>query len=249
MAIKTVLNPSYDFLKDFVDTLPQQFSREGRYVHKGRNEIKVFETKGLLLNVKRYRIPLWINRVAYTFFRAPKAERAYQYALRLRQKKIDTPEPVAYLIEKKGGLLSFSYFVSIQVPYTRRFYEFGNAPLAGNEEIIRAFARYTAKLHEAGIYHRDYSPGNILFDLVEGKPEFCIVDINRMEFGEVSLKKGCANFARLWGQKHFFLLLACEYAKARHFDENECCRMVLEYRRRHWVQHIKKRPAEFQLDL
>lgn len=32
-------------------------------------------------------------------------------------------------------------------------------PLTGNEDLLRAFARYTAALHEAGICHQDYSPG------------------------------------------------------------------------------------------
>ncbi len=249
MSVKTVINPRYENLRDFITSLPGEFTRGGQYVHKGRNEIKVFEAGGLHLNVKRYRIPLFINRLIYAYFRAPKAERAYTYALRLLEKQIRTPEPVAYMIEKKNGILGYSYFISIQMPYSRRFYEFGDAPLTGNEDIIRAFARYTASLHEAGIYHKDYSPGNILFDTVEGKPEFCIVDINRMEFGKVDIKKGCANFARLWGQKHFFLLLACEYAKARGFDETECCRLVMDFRKKHWSTLSKKKAVKFRLEL
>jgi len=55
--------------------------------------------------------------------------------------------------------------------------------------------------------HRDYSPGNILFDKIDGEYHFMLVDINRMSFGKISIDMGCANFARLWGQKAFFELL------------------------------------------
>ena len=43
-----------------------------------------------------------------------------------------------------------------------------------------------------------------------------------MHFGEVDIKKGCANFARLWGQTPFFILLGKEYARSRGMDEEEC---------------------------
>ncbi len=52
-----------------------------------------------------------------------------------------------------------------------------------------------------------------------------------MHFGEVDIKKGCANFARLWGQTPFFILLGKEYARSRGMDEEECVRLVLHYRR------------------
>lgn len=68
--------------------------------------------------------------------------------------------------------------------------------------------------------HRDYSPGNILFDKIDGEYHFMLVDINRMSFGKISIDMGCANFARLWGQKAFFELLAREYARARNTDEH-----------------------------
>lgn len=91
----------------------------------------------------------------------------------------------------------------MQSPYQRNFYEFGNADVERCKDLIIAFAQYTANLHQAGIMHRDYSPGNILFDQIDGEYHFMLVDINRMTFGEISVDMGCANFARLWGQKAF----------------------------------------------
>jgi serine/threonine protein kinase len=115
-------------------------------------------------------------------------------------------------------------------------YEFRHHPLEGYEPIVQAFAQFTAHMHEEGILHRDYSPGNILFDVDEkGQVHFEIVDINRMVFDKpVGLERACRNFCRLWGKEDFFRLLATEYAKARGFDETECTRLTIKYWKRFW---------------
>lgn len=249
MRRQIVLHPAYQHLQSFINRLPEIFLSEGEYLHDGRNKIKIFVDEGLKMNVKRYRIPLFFNRFVYLYLRKTKAERAYEYALRLRQMGINTPSPIAYILEKKGGLLGYSYFVSLQMDYPRRFYEFGKASLTEeNINILKEFGRYTARLHEQGVFHQDYSPGNILFDIHAGKPEFCIVDINRMFFGPVSLKKGCGNFARLWGSPDMFRLMATAYAETRGMDTATVCNEVLKARRTYWQKAIRKRPAEFPLE-
>ena len=57
------INPEYNYLENFVLSLPNRFEKDGR------NKIKVFEESGLSLNVKSYKIPIFFNRIAYTFFR------------------------------------------------------------------------------------------------------------------------------------------------------------------------------------
>ena len=71
-----------------------------------------------------------------------------------------------------------------------------------------------AELHEAEVYHADFSPGNVLYDRTEEGVRFSLIDINRMYFGPVSLKRGCANFSRLWGREAAFHLMAETYARA-----------------------------------
>jgi glycosyltransferase involved in cell wall biosynthesis len=232
----------------FAASIPFLFDKGGRTIYRQRNEIKVFDVDGTLLNVKRYRTPHFPNRIAYTFFRPSKAERAFRYALRLRAEEIETPEPVACILTKKNGLIHYTYYISKQVPYERTMYEFGTGGIAGREHILKAFARYTAKLHQSGVYHKDYSPGNILFRETDGEVRFCLVDINRMQFGNVSVQKGCANFARLWGQEPMFRLLAREYARARQADENDCVRRILHGRDKFWNSFTRKRPLPFPPD-
>jgi len=247
--MKIVVNPTYDHLRGFIESIPNSFETEGRIIYSGRNLIKVMEVDGIEINVKRYGIPAFVNRVVYSFFRVPKGRRAFEYPQMLLQKGFETPVPIAYIEQRRCGLIDYSYFVSMQSPYQRNFYEFGNADIEHCKDVVIEFARYTAELHQAGIMHRDYSPGNILFDKINGKYHFMLVDINRMSFGRISVEMGCANFARLWGQKAFFRLLAKEYAQARHADEAYCVERVLSYRKKFWTYFAKKHTVKYNLEL
>jgi tRNA A-37 threonylcarbamoyl transferase component Bud32 len=232
--MKIIINPDFIDLKDFVLNLPSFFEKEGKTIYKGRNELKVFEVNGIEVNVKKYRIPIFINQFAYSFIRKSKAERAYKNALEVISRGFDTPAPIAYIEEKKWGLLHESYFICLQCPYTRMFREFADdADITGKEHIIKALGRYAAKMHEKGIYHLDFSVGNILFEDTPAGTAFSIVDLNRMKVCEVNLAFGCKNFERLRGKKEFFEILAKAYAKERKFDEAKCVELTLKYNAEH----------------
>ena len=244
--MKLIVNPAYKCYESFVNQVPHIFSSEGKTIYKSRNEIKVFTIDGIEINVKRYKVPIFINRLIYTFLREPKAVRAYEYAVRLKEKGFETPEPIAYILFKKNGLLEDSYFISIQSSY-QTLYKVGQTPAVENEDVYRALGAYVAELHEAGIYHADFSPGNVLYTYTNEGIRFSLIDINRMRFGEVPLKKGCANFARLWGQEAAFHMMAASYAKVRRFDPAVCLRWVLYYRDRFWKKYARKHEIEFEL--
>lgn len=244
--MKEVINPAYLRYEDFVRRVPRIFEKEGRTIYKARNEIKVFEVDGVELNVKRYKVPALFNRIVYRFFRQPKAVRAYEYAQRLVDKGFETPAPVAYILFMENGLLSYSYFISFQSSY-KTLYEIGQRPVGENEDIFRALGTYMAELHEAEIYHADFSPGNVLYCRSGQEVKFSLIDINRMYFGPVSLKRGCANFARLWGQEAAFPIMAKTYAETRRLDVDECLRWVLYYRNRFWEKYASRHEVEFEL--
>ena len=81
---KIILNPQYKSLYTFIETLPQNFNAGGEIVQDRRNTIKKFKVNGLEINVKRYRVPILINRIAYRFFRKSKAVKAYFNSLEFR---------------------------------------------------------------------------------------------------------------------------------------------------------------------
>ena len=70
-----------------------------------------------------------------------------------------------------------------------------------------------------------------------------------MRFGEVDIRRGCANFARLWGQPRMFEILAEEYAAARGFDASECLRLMMAARRRFWSRFVRRHKVKYDLKL
>lgn len=236
-----VINPKYESLRNWIESIPSDFSSTGEVIYSARNVIRKVSHDGQAYCIKRYHIPHGLNRIIYGFFRKPKAIRAYEYAERLKQLGVATPEPVAVLLCDKANndktarqLIGYSYLVTPMSSLTRNFYEFRDGKTESKEELIRAFARFTAKLHKAGVVHKDYSPGNILFDKVNGEWQFEIVDINRMRFGKVGMRRGCRNFCRLWGKRDFFEILSDEYAKTMGYDPEKCLHEILKGRENFW---------------
>lgn len=229
--MKFILNPEFEHLRPFLKDLPQRFNQEGEVIQDKRNTIKVFHINGLDVNVKRYRVPLFINRIIYTFFRKTKASKAYFNALEVLKRGFETPCSIAYIEQYRAGLLHWSYYISLQCPFHQEMRDYYFGPLSGNEVLIKHFARYTAALHENGICHEDYSPGNVLIGQHEGKYQFSLVDINRMKFKAMSLKEGCRNLKRMFENDELYIFLAQEYARSRNFTPQECIRWILHYNR------------------
>lgn len=227
--MKRQLNTEYHFLEPFLNALPARFESEGKTIYKGRNELKVFEVDGFQLNVKSYRVPNLLKRIMYSFFRQSKAKRAYNNAQFLLSKGFETPQPVAYLECFSHGLLRESFFMSLQSSYGGLIKEFSDgSSIVGREDLIVSFGKLIAKVHNAGILHLDLSGGNVLIQKMEDGYHFSLIDLNRMKFQEIGMKKGCQNFNRLRGNNDFFRLLAETYAKERGFNVQACTNIVLK---------------------
>lgn len=238
--MKLVLNPSYRRLEKFMQELPLSFPTLGECIYKARNELRRFSYEGQSYVVKGYKVPLLVNRVAYTFFRPGKAKRAYEYALRLRAMGIETPAPVAYIEIKRGGLLWHSYFVSENCPYPRMMREFDSGGVAGREDILKAFAAFTVDVHKKGVQHLDYSAGNILFDKQGDQIRFSILDLNRMRFVPMTPKMCLANFSRFCHDEVIVRYVVGEYARLRGWDEETSVKEALVSYREFWSRIERK---------
>lgn len=237
-----VVNSAYESLREWIESVPALFSQSGEVIYDARNQIRLMRApEGTEVCVKRFHKPRFFNRIGYTFFRDPKAQRAYENALHLLSKGIATPAPIGYILCGEG-LLEESYLITLKSTLQRNFYEFGDGNITGKEDILLSFAHYTAKAHEAQIYHLDYSPGNILFDQIDGKWQFEMIDLNRLEtHSRVDLQKGSSNFARLWGKEELHRIIVTEYAHTRGFDATRCLDIALHSREKFW----RKRPHSF----
>jgi tRNA A-37 threonylcarbamoyl transferase component Bud32 len=230
--MKLVINPECACLTDFVREVPYCFTKQGESLYKSRNELKIFDTDYGKVVVKSFRIPHFINRIAYSFLRHSKAERSYIYSLKIRAKGFDIPVPIAYIEVFKAGLLSESYYVSTYSDrLSMRKFSFIQILTEDDIEILKAFARFTARLHEKGIYHLDYSNGNILCKRENEGLLFNLVDVNRMQFKRVTEKMAYKAFHRLDFSMEMLEIVAKEYALQRQFDVEKSIAEIKKYNR------------------
>ena len=225
----------YTDCNDFFKAMPAIFKgTRGEIIYNRRNQLRRMSFKGHTFVVKAYHRPHLINQIVYGLFRPTKAKRAYEYAVKLRQKGIGSPEPVAYYTERFMGLfLTKSYFISLNstLPYTYNDIIAERFDLEEEREYLTAIAQTTAKLHEAGMVHLDYSRGNILYGKdSDGKVQVELIDLNRIRFHKIDIQEGCQNFAeRLPANERQRRIMADVYAKERNFNADECYQLMCKH--------------------
>ena len=195
----------------------KNFSTTGRILEIGqRNSIKLFDIKGQTMNIKSFKIPNFINRIAYKYFRKSKARRSFEYATKLIEVGIGTPRPIAYFENYDLIGLNDSYYVCEHLESVFEFREVElNKDFQNREEIIRQFTKFTFEMHQKGIEFLDHSPGNTLIKKEEnGMYSFYLVDLNRMNFHEnIDFQARMKNFSRLTSKEEIVVIMSDEYAK------------------------------------
>lgn len=208
-----------DFLFDKIEIINNinNFNSEGILFGNGqRNKIKLFELEGKTINIKSFKIPHFINKIAYKYFRKSKARRSFEYATILLEKGIGTPQPIAYFENYNLIGLKDSYYVSEHLQCDLTYRELVEIPdYPDNENILRQFTRFSFDLHEKGIEFLDHSPGNTLIKKnSEGSYDFYLVDLNRMQFHEsMSFEIRMKNLCRLTPFKEMVAVMSNEYSK------------------------------------
>lgn len=227
--MKIILNPKYEHLRSYLEHIDKHFECDGHEIHRGRNVLRTLRTEGVALCVKRYASPSLPGRLAYKLYKTPKGKKAYLSPLLLRERGFESPEPIAFVKYSKGWFDSTTYFVCLYSDYRYSMSDIMNLSPEEQSEVIPAFARYAARLHREGFLHRDFSADNILFDKVNDRYRFTLIDTNSMRCGRpVSIEKGCANFARLAGDDHVLQQLGKAYAAEQNTDSELCCSLILE---------------------
>jgi hypothetical protein len=205
--------PNVPLPENFIPQLPDTFGTAGEIIHNARNQIRVFDVGGQKVNVKKFCIPPIVNRVLYSWgWRIPKAKKTFLNAQEILKRGFQTPTPYGYILERDGWLLNVSYFVSEQVPNKKPIREAGF-----DKNLITALAHYTAKMHESGLMHKDFTPGNVLYSEENGKYEFCLVDINRFrcEKKPIALWLVVQNLMQPFYEDACIKFFVEEYAKVR----------------------------------
>jgi len=235
-----VLNQKYDLkYEQFLLNIQKEFQNNDSTIHKARNELKIISFDNLSTVVKSFKVPHFINKIAYSFFRASKAKKSYEYSLKIGDY---TPSPIGYIEFYKSGLINESYFISEEFKYDFTIREpLLEKAFPDRNEVFRAFARFTLELHNANIFHNDYSPGNILIKKEKGEFTFKIVDINRMKFIDLDEETRAKNFSKLWASDEILTTMATEYKKHYECSENFITQVLHYSNKNKSVKNFKKR--------
>jgi len=213
--VKKIFSSSYEPIRTEVESLVANFKAKGERLDNGnRNTIKLFKIGDETFNVKAFKMPNIVNRLIYRFFRPSKAQRSFEYAHRLMDSGILTPQPIAYFEEKNALFFGKSFYISKHLNYDLTYRELiKNSNYVGDEDLLSAFAKFTFTLHEKGIHFLDHSPGNTLIKFKGEVPTFYLVDLNRMRFGVLDFDTRMKNFARLSPIKEQVAIMAKTYAQ------------------------------------
>lgn len=208
------VNHEFSQLEAFTLSLPETFDSIGTVIHGNRNVVKKVTIPEGTFVIKNYRGMYFFNRLAYSLFRKSKAERSYLYSTALNEKGIITPAPVSWLNCYAGGLLTQSYFISVFSSYpTLQQVLKDHQDKTFRASVFRHLAAFTIRLHSLGVYHYDYSVGNLLVIQHPDTIDFAMVDLNRIQFQKVNYRKAVRNFSTLEIAVDEMNLLISEFAK------------------------------------
>ena len=215
--MKFTINPFFEIASEAIVSIINNFNSTGFLFGDGqRNKIKLFELEGKTINVKSFKIPHFINKIAYKYFRKSKARRSFEYATTLLEKGIGTPQPIAYFENQDFIGLKDSYYVSEHLQCDLTYRELVEIPdFPDNDTILRQFTRFSFDLHEKGIEFLDHSPGNTLIKKnAEGNYDFYLVDLNRMNFHDnMDFDSRMKNLSHLTPKKEMIAVMSNEYSK------------------------------------
>ncbi len=247
--MKKVLSEVYMLYEEQLDNSVINFDSQGEnFGNQQRNSLKLFIIDGKTINVKSFKVPNIFNQIAYHFFRKSKAQRSFEYANKLTELGIGTPQPVAYYEFPSLLLFKKSYYVSEQQDCDLTYRELSkDFNIPNHEAILRAFTRFTFELHEKGINFLDHSPGNTLIKINGNDYNFYLVDLNRMEFKPMDFEMRMKNFARLTVHQSMVEVMSEEYAKLYGKPYGEVFSRMWQYTVDFQKQHKNKRKLKKRL--
>lgn len=205
---------------------------EAHEIYRGRNVVATIPSAGITANIKAFALPNIVNRFVYGRFRKGKARRSFENSLRLLSLGFNVPDPLAYIEEQ--GPISFrhSYFISKHIDGLVEMRHPERHPFM--KELLDALGREMARLHSAGVWMKDFSPGNILFRRhPDGSFEFWYVDLNRIIFDTFNPDHLDLMWERLLFDPIQIAIASASYARAMGRDPERQYAIAIERNRRY----------------
>lgn len=231
--INIQINSRYNNFKDFAQNVKTYFLKSDDIITAKRNVIKIINYNNKQVVVKSFKIPNLINQFAYRYIRDSKAKRSFLNAQKLIELGINTPTPITY-IEFFNPLLKESFYICELFDYDFEIRDvLKNNSFEDRDAIFEAFAKFSYGLHQKGVYHIDYSPGNVLIKKEGGKYHFSIVDVNRMKFLKFDNKLRFKNLSRFSASNEDTKSIAKSYAKISGIDEQFAIEQIFLFHNEH----------------
>lgn len=236
---------SKTILTDFIQDIPNRFEKEGKVIYDERNTIRVFKINGFPLIVKRFKQPLFVQRLVYSFFRPTKVIRAYKHAHELRKRGIETPQEIACIEVWKNGLFKDGYLVT-EITYDQPIANILTQKAQSfSKSFIKQFASFLANLHKKGILHHDLNSTNVLYREEQENYFFSLIDINRMKIypnGTTPPKEYCLeNMTRFTKDYNVFKIVLQAYAEKRGWNIQETIKKATKIKELHDIRRAKRK--------
>lgn len=204
------ISSRYEYMRQFIESIViNGVPGDAEVIYKGRNTVYRLKAFNKSIIIKSFKLPAFFNSYIYTNFRKSKAERSYLNSKKLQQLGFRTPPIIAYGEVLRGHKLLNSYYISEEIHGTEmRNWE--NLP--DTDGLLHGLAGEMHRLYQCHVWHKDFSPGNILF---VGSPQegykYYYVDVNRMKFDVTDRGKLMTMFRSI------------------HLDDNETDRLARHY--------------------
>ena len=251
--MKFFINNKFEYILKKVTFLIDNFLIEGKILVNGqRNTIKLFKVEDITLNIKSFKKPNLINKIAYRYFRKSKARRSFEFASKLMEMQIGTPQPVAFFENYDFVGLKESYYACVHLENVFEFREIvQNEAFENRDFIIRKFTQFTFEMHEKGIEFLDHSPGNTLIRKNQDATySFFLVDLNRMKFHkEINLETRIKNLSKITHKKEMVEIISNEYSKILGINETVFFNKLWKYTSKFQNKYNKKKELKKKLGL
>ena len=110
--MKKVIAEQFESKTKKLDEIIENFDSQGKdFGQQDRNTLKLFELDDDTINVKSFKVPNFINQFAYRFLRKSKAQRSFEYANKLLELGVGTPQPIAFYEFSSLFLFKKSYYI------------------------------------------------------------------------------------------------------------------------------------------
>jgi tRNA A-37 threonylcarbamoyl transferase component Bud32 len=154
--------------------------------------------------LKRDRTKGWVESLKYLLLPS-KARKEWFIADQLHRRNLHVPRPLGWMEKIHRGMIQESYYLSEAIGSGVSFIE--DCSKSGDRRLVGELANTVKKIHNAGLFHKDFHAGNFLWD----GETFFLTDLH-----SAKITRGLTLSQRLWNLAHLFHSLRSSWGEEEH---------------------------------